>query len=168
MKNRWFVVSLLLLVSGAIYLLYRTEKTAVTTLVASLVGMPVLKTLRLTAQQRWPLPAFVIYTLPEMLWTAAFTLLSGPFYFRLFRKWIACFWIPLLVASGLELLQLIPDFPGRFDWADLLGAIGSWALAVAWTSRATTPPQNLVGRLNRDRLAFTGCYAIMYLAHVWR
>jgi hypothetical protein len=166
-KNRWFTVVFLLLVSGVIYLLYRTEKTAVTTLAASLIGTPVLKTLRLTAQRRCPLPSFVVYTLPEMLWTAAFTLLSGPFYLRLFGKRIACFWIPLLVASGLELLQLLPDFPGRFDWADLLGAIVSWA-AIVWMSGMATPSQNLIGRLNRERLAFTGCYAIMYLAHVWR
>lgn len=159
---------LLLLVSGAIYLLYRTEKTAVNTLAASLMGPAFLKNIRATVQHRFPLPAFVIYTLPEMLWTAAFTSLSGNLYLRAFRKRIACFWIPLIIAAGLELLQLIPDFPGRFDWADLIGAALAWALTVALISGATTPTQNLFGRLNRERLAFTGCYAIMYLAHVWR
>lgn len=168
MRKRILGVAILLVISLAIYLFYRTEATAVNTLVAALLGQEVFANLRHTVQQAFPLPSFAIYTLPEMLWTAAFTLLSGNLFVWIFRKRVACFWIPLLVSAGLELLQIIPSFPGRFDPADLLGATLAWAVSVALISGKSAPSQNLFGRLNRERLAFTGCYAIMYLAHVWR
>ncbi len=168
MKKTWLFALALLFASLVIYLFYRTEETVVNTMAAWLLGRNRFKDVRALFRFRLPLPSFVVYSLPEMLWTAAFTLLSGNLYVRIFRKKYFCFWIPLLVSVGLELLQLLPRFPGRFDWADLIGSVLAWATVVVFFRKKTRPAQNLLERPDAQRLAFVGCYAIMYLAHVWR
>lgn len=168
MKKNWFLALALLFGSLIIYLFYRTEETVVNTLAAWLLGQGRFEGLRALFRLHLPLSSFAVYSLPEMLWTAAFTLLSGPLYVRIFRKTLFCYWIPLFVSVGLELLQLLPRFPGRFDRADLLGAVLAWAAVVAFSRKKTHPAQNLFERPDAQRFAFLGCYAIMYLAHVWR
>lgn len=138
------------------------------TLAAALLGKTSFKALRHTAQTLLPLPEFAVYTLPEMLWTAAFTILSGNLFIPFWGRRVSCIWIPLLISVGLELLQILPGFPGRFDWADLLGSAFAWALTAVLIWRNATSSQSLFGRPNRERFAFTACYVIMFLAHVWR
>ncbi len=157
----------MLLCSLFVYLFYRTEKTVITALCARVWGSA-FEAARKTFQAKLPLPEFVVYNLPEMLWVATFTLLAGRLYIRFRGLKMFCFWLPLFAAAGLELLQILPSFPGRFDWMDLGGSIVAWAIAAGIPFHKGKRPQNLFRPFNRRSFAFAACYVLMYLAHVWR
>ena len=114
---------LLLAVGGAIYLLYRPQ---------TLVLFRVTDTLGLTAAiDNWRattqagLPEWVIYSLPNALWTVAYILITDSLTLdepEGYRLRTAAF-IPMLGIVS-EALQAAGVIPGTFDWLDL----GAYAL----------------------------------------
>ena len=123
MDNRKTEVALavgMLILGGAIYLLFRTKR---------LVMFHVTDTLGLTdaidgwrqAVKGMRLPEWTIYVLPSALWSGAYILIMDALLrnHRLATRLLATGFIPLLgiVAEGLQAVGVVP---GTFDWLDLV------------------------------------------------
>ncbi len=77
------------------------------------------------------LPNFVLYSLPDALWVYSFTFLMQSVWSRHPRSYGRTVWIllPVLLAVGGEIGQLLKVVPGTFDLMDILGYIVAWATA---------------------------------------
>jgi len=77
------------------------------------------------------LPAFVLYSLPDALWVYSFTFLMQSVWFLHPKSYGRTFWIllPVSLAVGAEVGQLLKVVPGTFDLMDIAGYIAAWAAA---------------------------------------
>ena len=109
---------ILVSVGGGIYLLQRTTALLMFRIIDFLGLSDIVAELRAVA---YPMPEFVVYSLPGGLWSASYVLLSDalfcqqPLVVRL--SWGAL--IPLIGVVS-ELLQMAGLCPGTADWQDLV------------------------------------------------
>lgn len=127
-------------VGGAIYVLWRSH---------SLLVFSWLRLARLTttvaylrsaaASVRRHLPIFVVSSLPDAIWTYAFTCamrriwVDQPFSLKS-SIWQA---IPLILSVGSEFGQLLHIVPGTFDWVDVAGCMLAGVLALRFGGLAS-------------------------------
>ena len=131
-KNIIFSILLILLpvlLSGIIYLFFRTTDTVIYQVYQNLFASDFLDTIRLYFQLNFmTMPKWIIYSLPGGLWVFSFAnfcflLLNAKSYFY------KILFLLLGIVTSLELLQLLHITDGRFDLMDLtiyfLGAFSS-------------------------------------------
>jgi hypothetical protein len=121
-----------IMIGAAIYSLWRSDRLLVFTWYGWLGLKEPLLTLRANlAGVRHFLPDFVLYSLPDALWVYSFTYLMELVWFRHSRSFGQTFWIllPVSLAVGAEVGQLIKVVPGTFDLMDIGGYIAAWAAA---------------------------------------
>lgn len=165
MKKHYYFITAALLVSLAIYLFYRTEKTVVNEVVIRTISFDHYVSLRQSVNRFLPLNEFVIYSLPGGLWTFCTTLTSKPYYIRQKNMQMDCVVAPLIFSIGLEITQLLHLTKGRFDPMDIWATLSFWAIAV-FAFREKLEKQNLLAPINGSRMVCFLSYGVVYLAHV--
>ena len=121
-----------IILGAGIYSLWRSKRLLVFTWYGWLGLQPPLLALRANlAGVRHFLPDFVLYSLPDALWVYSFTFLMQSVWFRHSRSYGRTFWIllPVSLAVGAEVGQLLKVVPGTFDLMDIAGYIAAWAAA---------------------------------------
>ena len=166
-KKELLLIAPALLLSGFIYIFYRTEKTVVNQMIITLTSRGEYRMLRAGVRHHLALPDFIIYSLPEGLWVFCITLTSKPFYIRAGRLVIQGFAVPLVFAIGLEGLQLLHIAHGHFDMLDIASAISFWLLA-CYGLKAPAVRANLLSPITLQGVLCIMSYAVVYLAHVMR
>jgi hypothetical protein len=165
MKKQYCLIAASLLLSLAIYLFYRTDKTVINEVVIRTISFGHYESLRHAVSRYFPLNEFVIYSVPGGLWTFCITLTSRPYYIQQGSWRIDCVVAPLICTIGLEITQLLHLTKGRFDPMDIWVALFFWAVAVfAFPDKAEK--QNLLTPINGKRMVCFLSYCIVYLAHV--
>lgn len=164
MKRYCTIISLALFTSLFIYLVYRTQHTVVNIMLNTLSHGTAIETI-LYIRSNFPLPDFIVYSLPEALWVFAATLVSKHLYLKYGKGIIHLAWAPLCYAILLELLQLLHWMPGSFDWLDILLSSGFTIIAIAFI-KCPLPIQYLLQKFNYRTFFFIYIYAIVFLSHV--
>lgn len=119
-KADFLLASVLMLVGGMVYLLFRPRTLLLFAVLDKLGFGETIGRWRM-AVSAVSLPEFVLYSLPNGIWVISYVLVidgvfsSSPVATRL--RWASV--IPVL-GVGSELLQGVGVMPGTFDWADLL------------------------------------------------
>jgi hypothetical protein len=112
-----------------------------------------------------PLQDCLIYSFPEGLWVFCITVTSSFFYLEVGkRKWDLVF-VPIGVALGMELFQLLHFANGRFDVMDITVSTGFWLLALFCT-RTNAHKEPLFQTVNVNTVCCMISYSIVFLAHV--
>lgn len=114
------VASLLLLgLGGAIYLLFRPQNILMFKVLDALELTPCINRWR-EMTENVSLPDFVIYCLPNGLWTAAYIVLIDGWLYRQTKKvrFLAAVVIPL-IGTTAEMMQAVGWLPGTFDCGDI-------------------------------------------------
>ncbi len=152
---KYILVVAALLLSLVIYRYYRVDDTLVNILWTQLIGDK--QGLSLPT-----LPSFVVYNLPEFLWVFAATLLSCDLAWA-HKYSVFLYLLPLAVALGIELMQVLGISDGIFDPLDILAALGGYLLAysISYQSPPSPLPQRLLYAL------VMSSYCILILADVW-
>jgi hypothetical protein len=163
-KQYAFIISSLL-VSLFIYVFYRTEKTVVNELLIRSTSFDTYAALKEEIIRFLPLPAFVIYSLPEGLWVFCITLTSKPYYIQQEKLRIQGVIIPLLFCMGLEIFQWLHFTNGRFDLNDILVSFVGWLLATV-SFNDKVEKQNILAPFNANKMVCLVSYGIVYLSHV--
>ncbi len=149
-----------------IYLFYRTERTVINELFIKIFSFQKYYTLKNAVNLHLPLNKQLIYSLPEGLWVFAASLISKDFYIEI-NKWkLRGVFIPLAFALSLELLQLFNFTNGRFDLIDIAFAIIFWF--IAFFVKIDHGERNIFKPFTMNGFACMLCYAIVFLAHVWK
>lgn len=164
MKKYCTIISLALFASLFIYLFYRTQYTIVNIMLTSISGGQS-KASILYIRNHFPLPGFVIYSLPEALWVFAATLVSRHLFLKFNGKNFHLAWMPLSYAISLEFLQLLRLMPGSFDLMDILLSL-AFTLHAVYFIKCPLPTQQLLGKFNYRTFFFIYIYAIVFLSHV--
>ena len=165
MKKQYAFIIASLLVSLFIYVFYRTEKTVVNELLIHSISFDTYAALKGGMIRFLPLPAFVIYSLPEGLWVFCITLTSKPYYIHQKKLRIQGVIIPILFCVGLEIFQWFHFTNGRFDLNDIVVALMGWLVAViAFENKADK--QNILTPLNANKMVCLVSYGVLYLSHV--
>jgi hypothetical protein len=73
--------------------------------------------------------------------------------------------MPLIVAVGLELCQLLHVTKGRFDLVDIEFSFLFWLVAYVFTDTAREE-ENIRKKITLSSISCVFCYCIVYLAHV--
>ncbi|AWH86435.1 hypothetical protein HYN59_15560 [Flavobacterium album] len=165
MKKYIPLLAVALLVCLFIYVFYRTEKTLVNQVVIALISRGRYHSLKTAIISALPLRDCIVYSLPEGLWVFCITLTSGPFYIRLKNYKLRLVFIPILIAVGMELLQLVHFLNGRFDLMDIAFSTGFWLLALLRT-RNHLSEEPIFRSFDTQSVSCIVCYSIVYLAHV--
>ncbi len=165
MRKGHYCIIAALLVSLFIYVFYRTERTVVNEILIRMISLESYAAVKRAVNSFVPLPALVIYSLPEGLWVFCITLTSKPYYIGRPCRRMDCLVIPLLCCLGLEILQLLHLTNGRFDPADILVSL-VWWLVAAFAFAGKPGTQNLLAPLNGSRMVCLVSYGIVYLSHV--
>ena len=165
-KNYWLII-VCLLCSLFIYLFYRTEKTVVNQIFISIVSLGKFVEWRRFVAGALPLNSHIIYSLPEGLWVFCITLVSKPFYVKVYNREINLLFLPLIFSIGLELLQLVHITNGRFDFWDIGSSVAGWS-AAAYLMKNKSAIQNIRNPFTNKSLICVFTYLIVYLAHVWK
>ncbi len=165
-KNYWFIIVSLLL-SFAIYLFYRTEKTVINELFITIVSFGKFVEMQQRIPNALPLNSHIIYSLPEGLWVFCITLTSRCLFVKVGRKEMDLLFVPLIFSIGLELFQLFHLTNGRFDWWDIGFSILFWAIAHYLIEYRSTR-QNVLHPFTTRSFVCILSYGIVYLAHVWK
>ena len=119
-KGRIITIVMMLVVGGLLYLLFR-PRTLLLFHVADAMGLSSVITQCRSAVEGITLPDWVVYCLPNALWTGAYVLLvdgvmkGRPVKWRLLMTAI----IPVLGLMS-ELMQAFGWLPGTFDWWDVV------------------------------------------------
>lgn len=114
------LIALLLFLCGAsIYLLFRSREHLGFMLVDALGLGSVIDSLRTSVSGIHPCE-FVLYSLPDGLWTISYIMLINHI-FRSEKRTTRLIWASIIPTLGIltELLQLTPLIPGVFDLFDL-------------------------------------------------
>jgi len=123
------------------YSLWRSKRLLVFTWYGRLgLQAPLLALRTNLAGVRHFLPDFVLYSLPDALWVYSFTFLMQSVWFRHSKSYGRTFWIllPVSLAVGAEVGQLIKVVPGTFDLKDIAGYIAAWAAATMFIRTCCT------------------------------
>lgn len=163
MKKYYIAVGVALLTSLFIYLFYRTEKTVVNILFDFLTNHQ-MNDIRNNVRQTFPLPSFIIYSIPEGLWVFSATLLSKNIYIRIVKLNFHLGFLPFLYAILLEFVQLFHILHGHFDWMDILFSTLCWLVAFYIPSNIKATHISLQPSSNTFKLMFV--YGIVFLSHV--
>jgi hypothetical protein len=150
-----------------IYLFFRTEKTIINQVFISLFSKEAYHNLKTSIHTILPLYQPFIYSLPEGLWVFCITITSRFFYMRIGRIKINLSLVPLVVAVGLELCQLLHVTNGRFDFMDIGFSFFFWLVAYTFTDTGGKE-ENIRTRTTFNGVSCAFCYSIVYLAHVIR
>jgi len=127
----WHVCFPIMLGAG-IYSLWRSKRLLVFTWYGWLgLYAPLLALRAKLAGVRHFLPDFVLYSLPDALWVYSFTFLMQSVWFLHPKSYGRTFWIllPVSLAVGAEVGQLLKIVPGTFDLMDIAGYVAAWAAA---------------------------------------
>lgn len=125
-------VGLPIVIGAGIYTLWRSKRLLVFTWYGWLGLHTQLLTLRANvASVRHLLPDFVLYSLPDALWVYSFTFLMQAVWFRHSLSYGRIFWtfLPVSLAVGAEIGQLLKVVPGTFDFMDVAGYVVAWVAA---------------------------------------
>ena len=120
-RIEYLLCFLFLTIGGVIYLLYRPRILMLHVIADGLGLGGCIDSLRGVADQ-WPLPSFLVFCVPNGLWSTAYILLIDGLIAGRSRRWqrlVGVSVIPFLGAMS-ELLQASGTIPGTFDWGDLL------------------------------------------------
>jgi len=164
MKRYCTIISLALFTSLFIYLFYRTQHTVVNIMLNKLSHGQAVTSIHYI-RDHFPLPVFLIYSLPEALWVFAATLVSKQLFIKFRERNFHLAWAPLSYAISLEFLQLFHLMPGSFDWMDISLSLGFTLYAVRFI-KCPLPAQQLLGKFNYRTFFFIYIYAIVFLSHV--
>ena len=148
-----------------IYVFYRTDKTVINQLLLLVVPPGKFTASRTAVASALPLPAWMLYSLPEALWVFCAMLLSKNIFFTIGRFTINCAYIPMGFAILWELLQLTHVTKGYFDFTDLLLCATASVLALCFF-RPPYAPTHLFKRFNVRSVLFFWIFGIVYLSHV--
>lgn len=167
MKRDYILITASLLLCLFVYLFFRTERTVITQLFISLVSYEDFLEMREHVNSVITLPEFIIFSLPEGLWVFCISLTSRSLYIKTGSREIRLVLVPLVVAIGMELSQLVHLTRGRFDVMDIAVSILFWAFAT-YGLKSTLAKQNLFSPVTKRSLICIASYLIVYLAHVWK
>jgi len=149
-----------------IYIFYRSELTLINQLFSLLIPLSELLQWQNTVQTVFPLPNWVIYSLPEGLWVLVVTLISKEFYFSRRTKNYSLVFFPLVLALVIELFQYLQITDGIFDWFDLGFSFTFWAIACFLLPPRFSPVQLKKAQPSR-RLILICSYLIVILSDVF-
>jgi hypothetical protein len=157
--KRWAVhCALPLLTSLFIYVFFRTQHTIVNEVLWRVAGLqPV----------HWTLPGlpWVVYNLPGALWMYAFMCFSS----RQNSRFLL--YAPLVLALGIEAVQLLHLTDGTFDPLDVLFYLLAWLTfrtVRGWSPLVARPFQPSTRTVSwRYKMLFAGFVAIVLLSDVW-
>lgn len=105
-----------LLTGGLIYLLFRSKTLLMFSWVAYIGGDQILNFIR--DNTVCDLPDFVLFCLPDFLWTTSYILLIDAFWVAKKQRLIWASIIPI-VGMVSEILQYVSVMPGTYDFWDL-------------------------------------------------
>ena len=162
-----FVPSIIMCLSLClfIYVFYRTEKTLVNYVAVALLSKGGYEGIKEIIISVLPLKDAIVYSLPEGLWVFCITITSSFFYIRVRRRRYGLTMIPILLAIGMEVFQLLGISNGRFDYMDILLSAAFWLLAV-YITRNNPDKEPIFQPLNARVIFCASNYAIVYMAHV--
>ena len=111
---------ILLVAGGLIYTLFRPTTLLGFRLTDAIGLSPLINNWRTALATQQPAP-FIVYCLPNGLWSAAFILIMDRLFSHQPMRHRLC-WAALIPAIGIaaELLQAVGIVPGTFDWLDIL------------------------------------------------
>lgn len=165
MKRTYSLIAMALSVSLFIYLFYRSRKTVVNELIATLLSPDAYAEIRSSVAGAIPLHDLIQFSLPGGLWVFCMTILSKDFYLKIREQKIRMVAVPVLFALGLEFFQLLHLTNGTFDLWDIGFYLLFWLLAyVGFPSRDSQ--QEILYPFTRKGLICLGCFFSVYLAHV--
>lgn len=158
------LITILLLISLFIYLFYRPECILVNKMLASVIGDNTYWHWKEVINTNISLPNWVIYNLPEALWTFCITICSAVIKIHFLGKKISLIFLPLIFVIGLEMLQYLHFTNGVFDIWDIILGVIAWMLGYIYTNRR---PHNNSKKLyfNFYVPRFIFSYLIVFLAH---
>ena len=166
MRRYYFLISVALLVSLVIYVVYRSEKTVINIVLQHLFLMDNMTAIKVMFRSQGPsLPAYVVYSLPEGLWLFSTALLSKNLYLKIGGRTIEYVFLPLVFAIILELLQWFHLTHGRFDINDLIVAFIFWAVAFGLV-RCPYKSVNTAQPFTFRVVLVIVSYAMVYLSYV--
>lgn len=111
---------ILLVAGGLIYTLFRPTTLLGFRLTDAIGLSPLINNWRTALASQQPV-TFIVYCLPNGLWSAAFILIMDRLFAHQPLRQRLC-WAALIPAIGIaaELLQAVGIVPGTFDWLDIL------------------------------------------------
>ena len=111
---------ILLVAGGLIYTLFRPTTLLGFRLTDAIGLSPLINNWRTALATQQPAP-FIVYCLPNGLWSAAFILIMDRFFAHQPLRQRLC-WTAVIPGIGIaaELLQAVGIVPGTFDWLDIL------------------------------------------------
>ena len=111
---------ILLVAGGLIYTLFRPTTLLGFRLTDAIGLSPLINNWRTALATQQPAP-FIVYCLPNGLWSAAFILIMDRLFAHQPLRQRLC-WTAVIPGIGIaaELLQAVGIVPGTFDWLDIL------------------------------------------------
>lgn len=111
---------ILLVAGGLIYTLFRPTTLLGFRLTDAIGLSPLINNWRTALATQQPAP-FIVYCLPNGLWSAAFILIMDRLFAHQPLRHRLC-WTAVIPGIGItaELLQAVGIVPGTFDWLDIL------------------------------------------------
>lgn len=149
-----------------IYIFYRSELTLINQLFSLLIPQSELLQWQNSVQAVFPLPNWVIYSLPEGLWVLVVTLISKEFYFSRQAKNYSLVFFPLVLAIVIELFQFLQITDGVFDWFDLGFSFAFWAIGCFLLPPRFSPVQLKKAQPSR-RLVLICSYLVVILSDLF-
>jgi hypothetical protein len=152
-------------ISLAVYSLYRSVNTLINVLLCCMIPADQMRAVRLATNKLFPLPSFVVGSLPGGLWVFAATLVAKNSFITIRNYRVSLEPLPALAAVLIELLQWCGLTDGTFDPIDILAALAAWGIAGPLLAAST--PSLHFAQMERWRMALCfGSYAILVLADV--
>ena len=121
---------ILFFIGGLIYLAFRSESLLMFSWARDIGIERLIDHLRIIMQPYYPSSEWILFSLPDGLWTLSYVILMGAIWkFQIREHRIMIGLIPTIAICS-ELLQAFGIFPGSFDVSDLLTYIGSLLIGV--------------------------------------
>jgi hypothetical protein len=165
MRRVYSLTAAALSVSLFIYLFYRTQKTVVNEVTASLLSPLAYSEMRNYVTAILPLHKIIQFSLPGGLWVFCLTILSKDLYIKFRESKVQIAAVPLLFAVGLEFFQFFHLANGTFDIWDLGFYLFFWALAYVGF-QSSELEQDILSPLTMKGFICIVCFLSVYLAHV--
>ena len=128
------VAVVMLIVGGAIYLLFRTKRLVMFHVTDALGLTDTINSWR-TAVKGTHLPEWCVYVLPNALWSGAYVLTMDTLLrnHSLKTRLLATGFIPLLGVVA-EIIQAAGIIPGTFDWLDIAAYVLPHLIYILYTT----------------------------------